>query len=216
MLIDHFPLAGLKLTTGQLELRLPSPEELAQLAELAADGVHEPGMMPFSVPWTDQPPAERARAVVLYHWATLGKWTAQSWWLPFSVFRDGIVVGQQVISSKDFAVTGECSTGSWVGLRYHREGIGSQMRAAVIHLAFAGLGATDVVSSAYADNPASLGVSAKLGYTDDGYARHAVQGRLRISRRLRLTRAAWEQHDRVPVTIEGLAPCLPMLGNLSS
>jgi RimJ/RimL family protein N-acetyltransferase len=212
MLIDHFPPAGLRLTTGRLELRLPSLEELAQLADLAADGVHEPGMMPFTVPWTDQSPAERAQAVVLHHWATLGKWTPQSWELPFTVFRDGTVVGQQNISGKDFAVIGECSTGSWLGLRYHRQGIGSQMRAAVIHLAFAGLGAAEVVSTAYVDNPASLGVSAKLGYTNDGIARHAVQGRLRISRRLRLTRAAWEQHERVPVTIEGLAPCLSMLG----
>ncbi|MCP3800659.1 hypothetical protein NLX83_15435 [Allokutzneria sp. A3M-2-11 16] len=41
MLVDHFPLVGLRLTTPRLELRLPSPEDLA------SDGIHDPGVMPF-------------------------------------------------------------------------------------------------------------------------------------------------------------------------
>ncbi|MFI0544375.1 hypothetical protein RKD19_000316 [Streptomyces canus] len=31
-------------------------------------------------------------------------------------------------------------------------------------------------------------------------------------RRLRLTRARWELHQHVPVTIMGLSSCLPMFG----
>lgn len=38
MLIDHWPLLGLRLTSPGLELRLPSEEELGELADLAADG----------------------------------------------------------------------------------------------------------------------------------------------------------------------------------
>jgi hypothetical protein len=41
-LIDHWPL---------LELRLPSGEELSELADLAAQGVHDPDRMPLSVPY---------------------------------------------------------------------------------------------------------------------------------------------------------------------
>lgn len=65
------------------------------------------------------------------------------------------------------------------------------MRAAVVHLAFAGLQAGSVLSMAYLDNPATLRVSAKLGYQPDGLDRRAVQGRLRTGQRLRLTRPVW-------------------------
>ena len=41
------------------------------------------------------------------------------------------------------------------------------MRAAVLHLAFDGLGARRAVSDAFEDNPGWLGVSRKLGYRDD-------------------------------------------------
>lgn len=51
MLADHFPLIELRLTTPRLELRLPSPEELGALADLAAGGIHDPDVMPFLVPW---------------------------------------------------------------------------------------------------------------------------------------------------------------------
>jgi hypothetical protein len=33
-----------------------------------------------------------------------------------------------------------------------------------------------------------------------------------VEQRLRLDRAAWEAHRKVPVDIEGLEPCLPLLG----
>jgi RimJ/RimL family protein N-acetyltransferase len=212
MLTTHYPFAGLRLSTPRLELRLPTPDELAELGALAADGVHDAQSMPFTVPWTLQPPADRARSVILHHWATLGAWTKTSWALPFTVFRDGEVVGQQTISAKEFAITRECASGSWLGQRFQRQGIGTQMRAAVVHLAFAGLGATDVTSGAYTDNPASLGVSAKLGYEPDGFNRRAILGTVRTEQRLRLRRAVWEQHDRIPVTIDGLEPCLTLLG----
>jgi RimJ/RimL family protein N-acetyltransferase len=65
-------------------------------------------------------------------------------------------VGQQEISARDFPVLREVSTFSWLGVRHHGSGIGTQMRAAVLHLAFAGLGATDAISGAFDDNIPSL------------------------------------------------------------
>lgn len=212
MLLDQFPPAGLRLTTPRLELRLPSDEELAELGELAAAGVHDPDVMPFLVPWTDGSPAEVARATVQYHWSGLGEWTQENWRLNLTVFHEGTVVGSQGITARDLAITREVNTGSWLGLRHHGQGIGTEMRAAVLHLAFAGLDAEEAVSGAFEDNPASLAVSRKLGYQPDGVNRRVVRDRLAIERRMRLTRADWERHRRVPVTIDGLEPCLPMFG----
>ncbi|HKT06213.1 MAG TPA: GNAT family protein [Rugosimonospora sp.] len=212
MLVDHFPLVGLRLLTPRLELRLPSAEELAELADLAAGGIHDPDASPFLVRWTDAPPAEAARSVVQYFWRQLGAWTPQDWSLNLSVFLDGVVVGQQGIEARDLAVTRQVSTGSWLGRRYQGKGIGTEMRAAVLDLAFTGLGADEALSGAMAHNVASLRVSRKLGYEPDGHQRHALGGELALEYRLCLTREAWERHRTVPVEIEGLASCLPLLG----
>src|SRR6266536_6371276 len=118
MLSDHCPLYGLRLTTPRLELRLPEPEELAALADLAAQGLHDPGEMPFIVPWTEQPPAERARSVVQHFWRLLGSWEPTNWELQLAVFLDGEPVGIQDIGATSFAILRETSTGSWLGRRY--------------------------------------------------------------------------------------------------
>lgn len=212
MLADHFPLLGLRLRTPRLELRLPSPEELADLAEVAADGVHDPETMPFLVPWTDRPATEIARGVIQHHWSLLGNWAPQDWSLNLAVFHGGSVVGAQDVSARDLAITRRVATGSWLGRRYQGQGIGTEMRAAVLHLAFAGLGAQEAASSAFADNQASHAVSRKLGYQPNGVDRHVIRGALTIDQRLLLTRAAWDRHRTIPVTIEGLAPCLPLFG----
>ena len=49
------------------------------------------------------------------------------------------------MSAHDYPVLREVSTFSWVGVRHHGRGIGTEMWAAALHLAFAGLGATDAV-----------------------------------------------------------------------
>lgn len=212
MLADHFPVLNLRLTTPGLLLKLPDEDQLAELADAATSGVHDPATMPFTVPWTASPPRERARSVVVHHWATLGRWTPQSWSVPFAVIRDGQVLGLQTITGRQFTVTRECSSGSWLGQQFHGHGVGTLMRAMIAHFAFEGLGAAAMVSSAYDDNPASLAVSRKVGYRDDGIARHEVQGTLRISRRLRLTRDDWRGNPRPAVTIDGLQECRAMFG----
>lgn len=212
MLIDHYPLLGLRLRTPRLELRLPSSEELGQLADLAARGIHDPEDMPFFIPWTNQSPAGRARAVVQYNWLRWGNLASDHWSLLFTVFCGDTVVGQQDIGGTDFSIRREAATGSWLGLEHQGRGIGTEMRAAVLHLAFMGLGATHAISAAHENNEASLGVSRKLGYVADGIDRQVVSDQLVTVCRLRLTRERWEHYRRVPVTIEGLEPCLPLLG----
>src|SRR5690348_12731551 len=212
MLIDHWPLLGLRLITPRLELRLPSDAELGELADLAAEGMHQPGSTPFLVSWPGLPPKERARALIQRHWRRRGDWSEDDWSLDLAVFADGRVVGAQEISGRDFAVVREVSTFSWLGVRHHGKGTGTQMRAAALHLAFAGLGATDAVSGAFDDNISALRVSEKLGYQPDGIERLAAHGQVTTTRRLRLTRDRWEATDRAPVTITGLTQCLPLFG----
>lgn len=212
MLADHFPLLNLRLTTPRLELRLPSPEELSALAELAAEGIHAPEEMPFVTPWTDRPPADVARSVIQHHWQTLGTWEPRKWSLDLCVFYAGAVVGMQSISASDLAITREVATGSWLGQRHQGQGIGTEMRAAVLHLAFVGLDAEEATSAAFVTSHASHAVSRKLGYRPDGTDRRVVRGAMVPDSRLRLSRADWDRHRTVPVTIGGLAPCLPLLG----
>ncbi|MGI9008094.1 MAG: hypothetical protein ACR2FU_18185 [Streptosporangiaceae bacterium] len=69
---QYWPLRELRLRAGDLELRLPGESDLAALAALAADGVHDPAVQPFTVPWTDAEPADRGRSVLQYHWSCLG------------------------------------------------------------------------------------------------------------------------------------------------
>jgi len=49
MIIDYWPLLGLQLITPRLQLRMPSDTELSELADLAAEGMHQPGSVPFLV-----------------------------------------------------------------------------------------------------------------------------------------------------------------------
>jgi RimJ/RimL family protein N-acetyltransferase len=207
-----WPLFQLRLQTPRLELRLPSESDLDALASLAASGVHDPAAQPFAVPWTDLPPLERARSVLRYHWSQRAAWKPENWTLDFAVVRDGKVVGSQGMSAHDFAVLREVSTGSWLGRDHHGVGSGTEMRAAVLHLAFAGLGAQYATSGAFADNLASLRVSRKLGYAADGVGRQVSRGQPATTVRLRLDRPTWESTHAVPVTITGLEPCLPMFG----
>ncbi|MDT0342875.1 GNAT family N-acetyltransferase [Streptomyces litchfieldiae] len=211
-LLEQWPLLGLRLTTARLELRLPTDEELAELADLAVLGVHEPDQRPFLNPWTDQPPAERARNVLQRHWRQRGTWTPANWELDLAVFENGRPVGFQEICGRDFATLREVTTGSWLGLAHHGRGIGTEMRAAVLHLAFAGLGARYAVSSSFADNAPSVGVSRKLGYRPDGITRDVLYDRAVVSQRLRLSAEDWAATARPEVTVTGLEPCLELFG----
>ncbi|MET4642524.1 RimJ/RimL family protein N-acetyltransferase [Streptomyces atratus] len=203
----HWPLCGLRIRTPRLELRLPDLELLDELSTVAAEGVHAPDSMPFTVPWTDAPPAERGRGVYQHVLGTVANWSVRNWVLSLAVLHEGKVVGRQDLGAADFAVTGEVNTGSWLGPAYQGQGIGTEMRAAVLHLAFAGLGARTATSSAMTDNPRSLGVSRRLGYLPDGLEVAALRGAPVTLQRLRIDRDRWEEHRTVDVRIEGLDAC---------
>jgi RimJ/RimL family protein N-acetyltransferase len=65
----------------------------------------------------------------------------EAWHLPFAVWHQGVIVGQQDILARDFLQTHTIESGSWLGRAHQGQGIGKEMRAAVLHLGFDGLGA---------------------------------------------------------------------------
>lgn len=191
---DPWPLRHLVLRTPRLELR---PDDDAGLLELVAEahrGVHPPDEMPFGFAWTDVPAEELGPNLMRFYWRTRGSIGTEEWALTFLVRLDGAVLGSQGLSAKRFAVTRECSTGSWIGMRHQGKGIGTEMRAAVVAFAFDYLGAEQVRSGSWADNPSSLGVSRKLGYAQDGTSRRERRGEPVTEVRLLLTRERFEQH----------------------
>jgi len=206
----NFPLYELTLTTRRLTLRLPTLVELDELADLTRGGVFSAGPTPFYSDWTNAGADQVARGVILHHWRKLSAWSPDNWELPLCVFRDGEVVGSQVVKGTGFAVTREVRTGSWLGLPHQRQGIGTEMRAAVLAFAFEYLGAVTARSGAFTDNHASAAVSAKLGYRDDGVRRQVVDGALRECQFYRLNLDAFA--SPVDLTVDRLEACRHLFG----
>ena len=84
------------------------------------------------------------------------------------------------------------------------------MREAVLHLAFAGLGAEEALSGAFEDNAASLATSRAVGYEENGEARGRRRDGSGRTVRFRMGCGAWELRRRNDIEIIGLAGCLEM------
>ena len=202
------PLYGLRVRTPRLELRLPTEAELVELYEVAAAGVHPPEEMPFGVAWTDDLTKE---AFLAYHHSTRKTWTPESWKIDLGTWLDGVLVGVQGIGADSFTETRTIGTGSWLGRRFQGRGIGTEMRTAVVELAFRELGAVAVTSSAFESNVASRGVSEKLGYRLVGRDTMSPRGVPQPHLQLRLERDDWRGAP-FPVEIEGVEACLSLFG----
>ena len=123
---------------------------------------------------------------------------------------DGKPVGVQDLGAVHFRAVRSVETGSWLGRAHQGQGLGREMREAILHLAFAGLGAEEALSGAFEDNVASLATSRAVGYEENGEARgHRRDGSGRTIR-FRLGRAAWERRRRDDIEIIGLEGCLDM------
>jgi RimJ/RimL family protein N-acetyltransferase len=209
-----WPFFGLRITTPRLVLRMPDDEDLAELFEAARAGIHPEGEMPFGIPWTDtlgEPDA--ASRFCSFHWEARGTIKPESWSLPFVVLHEGRIIGTQGLEAADFAGSRSVSSGSWLTQSAQGNGYGVEMRAAVLHLAFAGLGALEAQTSAWHDNPASQRVSLRLGYAHEGQMLLARRGEPTADLRYRLTRERWEETRRGDIALHGLEPCLSLLGS---
>ena len=207
---SFWPLFDLVVRTPRLEIRLPREDEFADLLALIVGGIHDPATMPFTTPFTDRPSPQRERESAQWWWRQRAEWSADKWNLTGAVFVDGRVVGVQDINAEHFATVRSVATGSWLGLAHQGQGLGREMRQAILHLAFAGLGAEEALSGAFFDNAPSLATSRSVGYQTNGEVLAARRdGSARLVN-LRIDRPTWEGRRRDDIEIIGLDGCLDM------
>ena len=211
-LAQYWPLYDLVVRTPRLELRYPSDEDLAVLASLPSEGIHEPGRQPFHVAWTEVDSPRRERDSLKWWWSTRANWSVDDWTLSLVVVVDGDPVGVQDLRAKHFVTLRSVATGSWLVRRAQGLGIGTEMRAAVVELAFRGLGALEAHSSVFDWNSSSIRVSEKVGYLPNG-EELALRGPGR-DRTLcfRLARETWLTRRRDDIEIAGLEGALTLFG----
>lgn len=207
---SFWPLFDLVVRTPRLEWRLPREQEFQDLVDLAAGGVHDPGTMPFFVPWTDFPPAQRAVSSAQWFWSHRANWSVDKWTFTGTAFVDGAPIGMQDLEATNFRFARSVESGSWLGRSFQGQGLGREMREAMLHLAFAGLEAEEALSGAFEDNDASIATSRSIGYAENGEARMRRRDEWARTIRFRLDRATWEKRRRDDIEIVGLESCRHM------
>ncbi|MHA7153512.1 GNAT family N-acetyltransferase [Arthrobacter sp. TMN-50] len=165
---DVWPLFGLRISTPRLKLNPVRDDQLPGLVEAVLAGIHDPAVMPFTVPWTDAPRDGLIRETLKHQWRQRCSVLPDHWTLNFAVTYQGRVIGMQDLSAEDLSLQRTVQTGSWLTRSEQGIGLGKEMRAAVLMFAFDHLGAQWAVSDAASWNSSSLAVSRSLGYTDNG------------------------------------------------
>lgn len=211
---EIWPPARVRIRTPRLELRVPADADIVELARVAAGGVHDRETMPFARPWSDQPADVLGSSMYQWHAQCRGGWSPDRWMLLLATYVDGRPVGAQGIGAHDFGSLREVGSGSWLAQSHQGQGLGSEMRRAMLHFAFDTLGALAANSGAYLDNDASNHVSAACGYEPNGV--HAVvrsRGPLApagvsveraIERRYRIERPVWKERRRDDIEVLGI------------
>lgn len=205
---------GLRLRRPGLLLSATTEADLPLLGELLPPDVE---LDPAAVRH-DSLDAAHHRCAVLFqtYWSALGRWSARAWALPFTVWRVdeqtsvAELVGMQWVESEQWDDR-VVDSSSWLVVQARGRGVGRAMRAAVLDLAFAHLGARAAVTSAYPTNLASLGVSRRLGYreTHQSVLEHSGEQ----LRHLRLEAADWRASPCSGATVvDGLAEARPFFG----
>jgi RimJ/RimL family protein N-acetyltransferase len=190
---------------------LPTDDDLLELAKVVRDGIVDEDRTVFLVPWHQLPSPALERQFLQHWWQNRGSWSPSKWQLGLALLENGRPVGMQDVIGQDFAIRHVVQSGSWIGREFQGRGLGTEARAAILALAFDGLGATTAESGYFQGNAASARVSEKLGYQRLYEEIEAIEGKRMIEVRVRCTPETWKR-ELVPVTIEGLEPCLKLFG----
>ena len=203
----YWPLFDLLIRTPRVEIRLPNDDVLVELTRLALKGVHDPNVMPFLHPWTDEPSPQLERGMLQWGWRHRAEWSSNNWSFNGAVFVNGEVVGVQSLMATDFATLRSVKTGSWLGVAYQGKGIGKEMRSAILHFAFETLEALEARSGGFIDNASSLGVSRAFGYEDDGRRSVLRRGIPTEMLELRLDCSKWREIAHSSTEVSGFEGC---------
>jgi RimJ/RimL family protein N-acetyltransferase len=209
---DHWPLFDLEVRTPRLTLRYLDDELSAELVAVAARGVHDPAVMPFSIPWTDLPSPQMEQEAMRFYARTRADMRPEAWNLQFAVMVDGDVVGACDVMANDFPVLRQFTTGSWLGRDVQGRGLGKEFRMAALTLGFDGLGAQYALTGMWHDNAASKGVTESLGYDFEGRRRALRRGVPDEMLGYRMPRAHWETIRRDDITLTGVDAARQFLG----
>ncbi|HEY1917855.1 MAG TPA: GNAT family protein [Streptosporangiaceae bacterium] len=204
---------NVEVRTPRLTLAGATDELLERLVPIVRAGVANTAPWPFDDPislYEDSP--QREWQWLRSIWRGRARVEPDFWRLYFAVLLDGEPAGMQTVTGSDFARFGTVTTFSWLAPGRRGRGIGTEMRAAILHLAFAGLGAREAGSDAFTDNHASNGVSRALGYEPNGTDWDTRRGEAALIQRWRLTRENWERTRRDDIELAGVQECLPALG----
>ena len=209
---DHWPLFDLEVHTPRLTLRYLDDSLAAQLLEVAGRGVHDPAVMPFSVPWTDLPSPQMEQEAMRFYARTRAEVRPAQWNLQFAVVVGGTVVGTSDVMASDFPTLRQFTTGSWLGREFQGQGLGKEMRTAALTLGFDGFGAEFALTGMWHDNAASKGVTESLGYEFEGRRRALRRDAPDELLGYRMSRSHWDTIRRDDISLIGVDGARTFLG----
>jgi RimJ/RimL family protein N-acetyltransferase len=201
-----WPLFDLRIRHRDVLLRAVREADLPHLCTvLPPDVGHDPRLALF--PGQSLIENER-RLLRMGYWKAWGTWDPLSWVLHLAVVVEDTVLGVQTLEGDNFPALRTVDSASWLVPPARGRGLGVRMRTAALGFAFDTLGATAAISSATLANAASLGVSRRIGYADNGISRIVdTDGEVVELQHLRLT--TW---PRAEVTVTGFEGCEPWFG----
>ena len=65
---EIWPVFGLRVDAGPVELSAICDDDIPLLVDLASGGIHEPGAMPFAIPWSTA--TDLGHEMAAYYWRT--------------------------------------------------------------------------------------------------------------------------------------------------
>ena len=208
-----YPPFGVQVRTPRLELRAATDDLLEQLAPLVREGKAAAEPPPYDDPMSlyESDPELRVQRWLQGIWRGRGKVEPDFWRLYFAVIADGEPVGMQDLIGDRFSSLGTVTTFSWLSADARGNGLGKEMREAVLHLAFEGLIAREAGSDAFLDNAGSNAVSKSVGYRENGTDWDTRRGEPALLQRWRLTRESWLERRRDDIDLQGESVCREFL-----
>jgi RimJ/RimL family protein N-acetyltransferase len=212
--MSPYPPLNVRVITPRLELHGATDDLLERLAPLVHAGKADDDPPPYDDPfWAyESDPDRRVNKWLQGIWRGRGTVNPDRWRLHFVVMVDDEPVGMQDLIGDGFDTFGTVETFSWLSSDVRTRGIGTEMRSAILHLAFEGLGAAEAHSEAGMDNAGSNGVSERLGYERNGTAWATCDGKPDLGQRWRLLRPTWETIRRDDISMHGIEECRSALG----